>query len=209
MTRFTNHLGKLASAFARMLPATLLVLAACESTEPNTGLQESEQLPPEAAFAHFLARNGPVRDLSEIAVLTTEHPDNFAHVVWTDSFRKEGADLHLVGIKLSESGMLAMHMLASRPSQSSSDEEVAAYYSPECRLANYRDRPGAWDFIRNSPKAQRWLRFGNCVFGLIGSVRQANKSGAECFVSTTPVWNEDEDWYDLRSWIVCVDGGLL
>ncbi len=213
MASFTNHLGDLASAFARVVPATLLVLAACEAAEITIRPQEADQVPERAAFAHFLSTNGPVRGLDEIAVLTREHADNFSHVVWQASYPDGDHDLNLIGIRLPDTHRLMLNMMAPdwrEPSRATTDDRAAAYVV-ECFLENYRDRPGAWDFIRNTEKAQRWIAYGNCVWGLARSIEGANRNNPTqfCFISTTPEWNSDKKWYDLRSWVRCIDGGLL
>lgn len=196
----TINIG-LARVSALAVCAMLFALAACHSTE--TEVAPEAEIRAEAAFAHFLAENGPVREIGEIAVLTWEEPTNFAHVAWSASFPAEAGQLNLVGIRLPDADLAYLHMLAP---DWTADQGTAA--SPnECWLENYHDRPGVWDFMRNSAKAQRWLAYGNCVERLVRGIE--GEAGADCFISTTPIWNSDEEHYDLKSWTVCVPGGLL
>lgn len=186
--------------------AMLFALAACRSTE--TEVAPEAEIPADAAFARFLAENGPVREIGEIAVLTWEEPSNFAHVAWSASFPAEAGQLNLVGIGLPDADLAYLHLLA--PDWTT--ERGTAASPNECRLENYHDQPGVWDFAhytartRNTANAQRWRTFGDCVERLVRGIE--GEAGADCFISTTPIWNEEER-YDLKSWTVCSPGRLV
>ena len=69
----------------------------------------------------------------------------------------------------------------------------------ECVLGrDYFDKPGAWDFIRGSEKADAWEAWGQCLDALM--VQTAN---SDCTVTSQLVWNSEGEYWDAVGRLEC------
>ena len=69
----------------------------------------------------------------------------------------------------------------------------------ECQLGrDFFDKPGAWDFIRGSDKADDWGAYGDCVEAL--KLQTAN---SDCFVASRLIWDSGGEYWDSKSWLEC------
>ena len=77
--------------------------------------------------------------------------------------------------------------------------DMSASGSGTCYLADYKDTPSTWDYLRNKGRAPDFIAYGHCVDALARSIE-----GEEgCVIVTSPVWNPDTEVYDLESYVVC------
>ena len=90
---------------------------------------------------------------------------------------------------------------AFRPSRALaiSTHSVGAF-DDSCTLgADYYDRPGEWDFIRNSEKAQTWRSWAECIDGLMSETA----SGEGCFVAMSLTYDSGDEYWDATARLEC------
>lgn len=81
---------------------------------------------------------------------------------------------------------------------------VAASQESLCSLSDYKNPPSAWDFIRNTDRAQEFVRYGNCVNGLLAQVEELEGRTDRCFVVSWSEFDDDTETFTLHSGYLCV-----
>jgi len=77
---------------------------------------------------------------------------------------------------------------------------VAAQSSEQCHFSDFLNLPSFFDYLRNSTRAQEWLRYMECLTRLGESIEGMEE---ECFISMNPVYNPDTGDHDVESYVVC------
>ena len=65
---------------------------------------------------------------------------------------------------------------------------VAASQESLCSLSDYKNQPSAWDFIRNTDRAQEFKAYGACVDSLLRGLEELEGRSDRCFS-----WSEFDD----------------
>ena len=146
-----------------------------------------------ASLSAFLATSAPELNPKAIGVIASPGFFNgLEHVTTRVEFAHGERTLAYGVVPMSEGTLLAAALYG--------DLGVEAYAS-SCRLGgDYYDRPGAWDFIRNTDKAKLWTAWGDCIDALMGQT-----ANTQCVVTMTLEWNESEEYWDAISSLVCPD----